>query len=185
MKIIFILVIMTLGINSCSNMNKNECKVITLEKKYNRKQENLIIDLNYNTDKKVIDLSILNVGKDSIVFTLPKLNLVLIENNNKINKDDDAIKPYTPYVHISKSISYIKKGSNIKNISTDFTMQRNEESFPIKIGFKEKFIKELYIDCKKSDIGDYMIYFLAKNNSNNDKVIQIQYPQGVILKIKN
>ncbi|UKB84342.1 hypothetical protein LF887_01420 [Chryseobacterium sp. MEBOG06] len=182
MKIIFILLIIALGICSCTN--KNECKAITLEKKYIGNQEDLIIDLNYSTDKKAINLSILNVGKDSIVFTLPKLNFVLIENNNKINKDDDVIKPYTPYVHISKSISYIKKGSNIKNISTDFTMQRNEESIPIKIGFKEKFIKELYIDCKKSDIGDYMIYFLAKNNSNNDKLIQIQYPREVILKIK-
>lgn len=183
---------MVLNIYSCSNINKNDnkCKVIKLEKKYNRNQENLIIDLNYNTNKKTIDLSILNLGKDSIVFTLPKLNFVLIENNNNnnnnnINKDDIVIKPYIPYVHISKSISYIKKDSNIKNISVDFTMQRNEESLPIKIGFKEKFIKELYIDCKKSDIGDYMIYFLAKNNSNNDRTIQIQYPQGSILKIKN
>lgn len=108
-----------------------------------------------------------------------------MEPNNKASNDNIVIKPYISYVYINKSISYIRNNSNTKVISTDFTMQRNEKYLPVKIGFKEKFIKELYIDCKKSDIGNYMIYFLTKNDPKNDKVIQIQYPQNAILRIKN
>lgn len=185
MKITSILIITILCIYSCSNINKNECKTIELEKKQSKNQENLIIDLNYNVNKKTMELSVLNLRKDSILFKLPKMNFVLIENNNKINKDDVVIKAYIPYVYINESISYIKKDSIIKIITKDYSMQRNEESLPIKIGYKEEFIKELSIDCKKSDIGNYMIYFLVKNNSENDKTIKIKYPQGAILKIKN
>lgn len=185
MKRIIILTMITLGMYSCSDVHKNECKLISLEKKYNKNQENPIIDLSYNINKKTIELSVLNLRKDSVVFTLPKLNFVLMEPNNKASNDNIVIKPYISYVYINKSISYIRNNSNTKVISTDFTMQRNEKYLPVKIGFKEKFIKELYIDCKKSDIGNYMIYFLTKNDPKNDKVIQIQYPQNAILRIKN
>lgn len=183
MKKILDLIVIFL-ILSCSKAQKNHCKQIELKKNFKNYEKDLMVDLKYIENEKILQLSILNKKNDTIIFPLPKLFFYFKKNNTVVKDSNIVIKEYIPSVFFSKSISYIEKSPVRRIISIDSTMQRNEDKFLVKIGPREKFAKEFYIDCIQSDKGNYMLYFLSKANQKNYKINQINYPQNAMLIIR-
>ena len=177
-------IIILLCVFSCSEIKKKECR-INFEKSHKINSENIITDLTYSATKKTLVLSVLNLKKETIRFILPKVVFGIPKKtaNKKDDNNNIVVKRFIPNVFIIKSISYIGTDSNKKLVDVDSTMQRDEKRLIISLGSKEKFTKELFFDCEKSDKGNYNIYFLEDNDIINLKVIDIQFPKDAILQI--
>ncbi|HCA07388.1 hypothetical protein [Chryseobacterium sp.] len=184
MKKILDLIVIFLILSCSKGQNENYCKQIELQKNFKNYEKDLTVDLKYFENEKILQLSILNKKHDTIIFPLPKLFFNLRKSNTVVRDSNIVIKEYIPSVFFSKSVSYIEKLSVRRIISIDSTMQRNEDKLLVKIGPREKFAKEFYMDCRQSDKGNYMLYFLSKANQKKYKINQINYPQNAMLIIR-
>jgi hypothetical protein len=162
-------------------------EIIYSKKAQDIEWKNIRVSLDYNKERKMLKLSVLNLRKDSLHFLWPKVMFgIPMKDKLNVDKDEDIIiKTHKPGVYINKSISYI----NNRIISIDSTMQRNENISIVNLGPKGEFVKELYLDCEKSDEENYKIYFLEKyialedDNVKNKNLIPIKYPSNIDLQV--
>ena len=181
-----ILMCAVLIVSSCSNANQQNCKIVYIDHSQNDDQENLDIDLRYLENKRILELSVLNLGQKVLYFSIPTVMFSPIKDINENDGNEDVVtKRYIPFVYVSKSICYLQKDNqgSKKIISIDSTMQRNELKEMVRIEHGEKFTKEFYLDCDNSDKGEYEIYFLEKSEKD-DATIKIRYPEGCVLKVE-
>ncbi len=146
-------------------------------------QQIVKVDLNYITDLNVLQLSIVNLKRDTVRFSMPKILFQMEQKKvSKIDKDI-IVKSYIPQVFIEKTVSYLYNGFIRKKISSDSTMQREERELTINLPPKERFVKEIFLNCGKSDAGNFLVSFLTKENGDIKNTIKIKYPVDDILKI--
>lgn len=152
-----------------------------------KEKSKTIVNLEYRNDKRTLELSVVNLEKDTLVFTLPKLAFSSVKEGKEsaVKENNITEKPYINYLFINKTICYIQRESSEqkKIISIDSTMQRHEVGFTIKLGYRDKFVKKLYLDCEKSDRGSYEIQFFEKP-MDSSILPKVHYPRNTILKIE-
>ncbi|MGC5744483.1 hypothetical protein [Chryseobacterium sp. NFX27] len=183
-EMIIIILITTLLLFSCSEKPKQkyeQCDIFLKNFEINE-NNNLKINNNYNENK--LKFSLYNISSDTVKFIPPKIVFGIIED--KTNSENDiVVKPYIPQISIKKVIFYIKDElNNIKLISIDSSIQRDEDWKVVSLPPKEKFVKELFLDCKISDAGTYKVYYLEDSRLKNKTTQKIKYPTDIILQIK-
>ena len=168
---------------SCENKKKESNCTITFKISKNENNfKGIFTNLQFN--KNVLEVSIYNSKKDTLIFITPRI--IFSEDEKKIKYDSNIIvKPYFPNIITDRITSFYV----IKNEKRDFSsidLKKNREAFQeqLKLPPYAKYVKQYHLNCKKSDTGKYKILFFRSNRF--DRIIHEKtiYPENGYMRVR-